>query len=445
MSKSIFQSVLEIIQNFINDDEQKFKYILKEGAFTRESEMPFKDHIQYMLNNKGLSSVIELDKYFEEVKGMEKLPISKQAFSQQRQNIDPEYFKEMNKAIMKSQYELNKDRFSKFKGKYVFAIDGSEVGIPNTPETRKEFEVKSRALKRKQTPKARISITSDALNGYIIDTQIEPTHIGESKLAEKNIEELEKTIPLDESIIIFDRYYASVKLILQLLDKNTDFIFRLKSSTFKKQREMMKTDDEYITIKLKKKYLRTIKNKDLIKKAKEIKELKLRVVNIPLETGEIETLLTSLPPETANPRDLKKLYGERWNIEKNYDVMKNKLEIENFSGKKRITIEQDFYSTIVAFNIINEEKLCQTYKLHKNKGKTDPQLLKINNNLLIGKIKQYLLKMILAETKEEQDWISERITFTIQREYIKTPKEIDKTRTKEKNNNKYKITQKRNH
>ena len=41
---------------------------------------------------------------------------------------------------------------------------------------------------------------------------------------------------------------------------------------------------------------------------------------------------------------LKELYGTRWTIEKNYDRLKNKLHIEKFTGKKKIIIEQDFYS-----------------------------------------------------------------------------------------------------
>ncbi|MDR2830934.1 MAG: transposase [Methanobrevibacter sp.] len=49
----------------------------------------------------------------------------------------------------------------------------------------------------------------------------------------------------------------------------------------------------------------------------------------------METLLTNIPQEIASPTELKELYGERWQIEKEYDVLKNKIHMENFSGKRR--------------------------------------------------------------------------------------------------------------
>jgi hypothetical protein len=36
----------------------------------------------------------------------------------------------------------------------------------------------------------------------------------------------------------------------------------------------------------------------------------------------------------------------RWGIEMKYDELKDRLQIENFTGTTKIAIEQDFYSTI---------------------------------------------------------------------------------------------------
>ena len=97
----------------------------------------------------------------------------------------------------------------------------------------------------------------------------------------------------------------------------------------------METDDEWVNISLNSNRRRNIKDEELKAKAEELSHLNLRIVNIPLKTGEIETLLTNLPNDIASPAELKNLYGERWQIEKGYDVLKNKLEIENFTGKTR--------------------------------------------------------------------------------------------------------------
>ena len=63
-----------------------------------------------------------------------------------------------------------------------------------------------------------------------------------------------------------------------------------------------------------------------------------------LDTGEVEVLLTNL---TEN-FDFKHLYFLRWGVEIEYDVLKNALEIENFSGRTETAIKQDFYAHIIA-------------------------------------------------------------------------------------------------
>ena len=70
------------------------------------------------------------------------------------------------------------------------------------------------------------------------------------------------------------------------------------------------------------------------------KEVNIRVVKIKLDNGTEEILFTNLTKKEATPEELKELYHTRWKIETNYDRLKNKLNIENFSGHRRILIEQ---------------------------------------------------------------------------------------------------------
>ncbi|WP_257791425.1 transposase [Methanosphaera sp. BMS] len=57
----------------------------------------------------------------------------------------------------------------------------------------------------------------------------------------------------------------------------------------------------------------------------------------------METLATNLFDKSMTIDDFKEIYNKRWTIETNYDKLKNKLETENFSGRRKIIIEQDFY------------------------------------------------------------------------------------------------------
>ena len=62
--------------------------------------------------------------------------------------------------------------------------------------------------------------------------------------------------------------------------------------------------------------------------------------------------------------ELKYIYGKRWGIETNYNTLKNRFYIENYSSKKRKGIEQDLYSKFFIFNNIQLPKtnIQQTYK-----------------------------------------------------------------------------------
>lgn len=78
--------------------------------------------------------------------------------------------------------------------------------------------------------------------------------------------------------------------------------------------------------------------------------LVFRVVIIKLVTGEKEILLTSLINKEEHPYiDFKELYFKRWKVEESYKFIKA-IEIENFSGKSTLAVEQDFHATVLVTN-----------------------------------------------------------------------------------------------
>ena len=324
-------------------------------------------------------------------------------------------------------------------------MNGSQVKLPNTPQTREEFNVGLRALKETKTPKARISVMSDAKNEFIIDSEISDLDIGESVLAFKHIEKADEIMDLSKSIVMFDRNYVSTELIVQLLMKKSYFIFRLKSDTYIKERNLMKTDDEWININLNRNRTKSIKHEETKEKAEELRSLNLRAVNILLKNGEIETLLTNLPEELATPDELKDLYGERWQIEKGYDVLKNKLHIENFTGKKRITIEQDFYAEILMYNILIEFKTKCNRELWKNPQNNRYMYeYKVNVNVLAGKLKSSMYELFLTPSKEEQQLIISEIHRIAKKNLIKVKNKPSTPRNKNPLANKYPYNNRKN-
>ncbi len=104
----------------------------------------------------------------------------------------------------------------------------------------------------------------------------------------------------------------------------------------------------------------------------EITSLKLRLVRVELDSGEIEVLITSLTDRKALPYDcFPGLYHLRWPVEEDYKKMKSWIQIENFSGKSVESIYQDFYAKIFAKNLTaalagsTTENIREAYKDRK--------------------------------------------------------------------------------
>ena len=125
---------------------------------------------------------------------------------------------------------------------------------------------------------------------------------------------------------------------------NSYFIVRLKDKSYLEARQGIMENDAEIEIKLNKERLERFHNPSLKEKYKECECLKLRLLTIELDNSQTEFLLINLFDKTFDLDDFKELYSLRWGIETNYNTLKNRLNIENYTGKRRITIEQDTYS-----------------------------------------------------------------------------------------------------
>jgi hypothetical protein len=84
----------------------------------------------------------------------------------------------------------------------------------------------------------------------------------------------------------------------------------------------------------------------------DINPLKLRLIRVELNAGKVETLITSLLDTTEFPSDLfGDLYHLRWPVEEDYKVIKNRITVENFSGKSVLSVYQDFHAKVFSKNI----------------------------------------------------------------------------------------------
>lgn len=166
----------------------------------------------------------------------------------------------------------------------------------------------------------------------IISSKFTHYRCGEREIAENLIDQMVNLGSYND-LILFDRGYPSKDFITFIESRKLKYLMRVSSG-----------------------FLRVVVNApkaDQIIEVKHIdKILRMRVIKLELESGIIETLVTNLFDEDLSLTHFKELYFKRWGIEVKYNEIKNKLQVENFTGQTVIAIEQDFYATMYLANMV---------------------------------------------------------------------------------------------
>lgn len=371
-----------------------------EKDFTRDRKITPKELIYYNINNRGKTTKMELYDFINEF-GIEN--VSDAALLKQREKLNENVFKELNKESLKDFYEKFPDEVKTYKGYILTAVDGSDCEVPNTPDTRERYK----SIGGKTSGRvARIKLSNcyDVLNNFVLDTEIEEYKHSEIELAERHMKKIKEIIKDYQVISIRDRYYVSFEYILNAIKNNNKFVIRLNQRYMQLEQKLMITDDEWIEIQYQydriKRYVK--KDKDLMKLYSNHK-LKIRFINILLPTGEIETIITNLESEKFTKEDINKIYQMRWGIETSYAYLKDSMMITNISSSKETIIKQEIYSQMMVYNIIQsiindlEKEINQ--KKYKNK-------MKINVNMAIGFVKRFFVKILIEEDEKKREKLS---------------------------------------
>lgn len=397
-----YKRVDKSIKNIKNKNNKTYKS--SEKVFVRKRKMDFTDFVWYLIMQKGKTTSMELDEYLKNKNGTYEISISKQAFSKQRKNLKPEIFIDIYKDYLIDFYNNYPKEVKTFKGYYVCAIDGSLFEIPNTKELREEYKTQKNSSGNRESARARVSGIYDIENGFMLDALIKDCGEGEKELAKKNIENTSKILNLEKCIIIFDRGYPGIDLIWYLEKLKIKYIFRLQTKMYEEEKNSMKTEDEWVNLNVAGDRLRKISDIEIKEELKSQKTLKVRMSKVILDTGEIEYLLSNISQDIIQPEDMKETYFKRWQIEIGYDILKNKMHLENFTGKTKITIEQDFYAQIYTFNVLQDIKNTNTQRIQeKHLNKNLKYKYKVNINILAGWLKNILIAVMFTEDEKEQE------------------------------------------
>lgn len=356
--ENTIKNICEELNNTINSFLFMDKYRLSKTAFTRTRILTLPTLILFLLNFRKHSNQVELDQFFKNINKEKEASqvITKHAFFQSRKQLSHTAFIDLNQQIITSTYKSVKD-LKKWKGFRLCAVDGTSIRLPNTPDIKSYFGVQKGKKEQADCTLGMASVFYDVLNQLTIDSSINPNGHSEKSCV---FDHLKHSTPND--LVIYDRGYVAFWLYsLHIYHKNY-FCIRAKTQQLLAVKEFIKSNkrEEIIEIVPNKTSIQTCLDRGL-----PINPIKLRLVRVDLP-NEVEVLITNLMDTEIYPAHLfKALYHLRWGIEENYKRLKQWVEIENFSGKSTLSVQQDFYAKIIASNLAMLMTIAAKKKLIK--------------------------------------------------------------------------------
>ena len=375
----LIEKVVALIHNktFLDESRKEDRF------FTRERTLGFVGVMTLCLNVLVRSLQIEIGDFIERFKPCEK-SYSKQAFSQARAKIRPEAFRAL--FAMTVDEAFDNDAIGRRRGFRIFAIDGTTLRLPESKDIWANFTT----IGGSRLPHARASFLYDVTNGYVVDARLANTTIDERTMALEHLEAVKSRLCKND-LILADRGYASKALIHYMQSTKIQYLFRLQAS-FSAEIDDSNESDFIWNMAFKR------------------ETIAVRIVKFALPSGEIETLITNLFDETLTASDFAEIYALRWGIETRYNLFKNALCIEEFSGKTTVTLEQDFYARVFLMNIEAAIKVeSDALIAARDDGKNLKYDRKTNEKILVGILKRRFAAIVFEPDPAKREATIRRI------------------------------------
>jgi len=385
--------IIEELKSFLKKASMnKLKYCTKSGDFTRNRKLNFERVVGLLINVPRKSLSLELNELFDGL-NLGACYCTKSAFSQARYKLKHCFFKDWNRELA-IQFYKEDSRVKRWNGFILLGVDGSTAHLFEDADKK----ITSHFGKYRGAVTARVMCSFDVLNKLSYQTSIDPIVMSENEVARNWLSQIQSDYSILKKVLpIYDMKFPGFAFAYEHMDKGIDFVIRIPLGFNHLVYTFMKTDKKDSVLKW---YPPRNAIRELKARGYEIDKkdfLKVRLVKIPLDDGTIEVLLTTLLDKRKYPyKEFGPLYFKRWGSETNFDVWKNKAQIENFSGHSVEAIYQDFYATVFTINLhsILMEECEEELKLKTQDRKYDYAL---NRNVGLGLLKGKILKLFFDE------------------------------------------------
>ena len=236
-----------------------------------------------------------------------------------------------------------------WRGHRLLGCDGSLLRLPSHPEVFELFGEVTVANHLGDTgtryAPARLSVLYDLLNRMGLDARLAPVATSEVDLATAQLEQVGQT-----DVLIWDRGFTGFVLMAQVLARGAHFVGRCSKRSFAAAQAMFRLNRAGRS-----QVVKLVAASDQRAEWKQLglpTELIVRFVSVRLSTGELEVLVTSLLDDSLYPTpEFSGLYHQRWHHETYHQMLKGRLDLENWSGQTVEAVRQDVQAAVLVSNV----------------------------------------------------------------------------------------------
>lgn len=364
--------VIVRIRDDLQNDFLKEEYRVSDTDFTRDRKISFSSLIMWMLRKWIKSTQLMLNELFLDLWFSACEITTNSAYTQARAKLSYKLFIHLDqKYLVEKFYNKHENTwwFTTWEGFRLCGIDGSKMRLPDEKDIKDVFGTikinNGKGIVWEYTG-ALLSACYDVENNMALHCILENGKYNERACAIRHIEYMEEQMlswKIDSDIqdlLLFDRWYVSKFFLWVLFAYRKEFVCRIPEKRFHEAEELFdpecKINSKIVMLDIEesvRKDRQEYEEKYEISIPRDIpKTVQVRFVRVVLDDGSIEILVTSLLDEKKYPDNIfKELYFKRWGVETYYDILKNKLLLENFSWKTIHAVFQDVFSTIFLSNL----------------------------------------------------------------------------------------------
>lgn len=264
-----------------------------ERDFTRERVLTFVRVVVLIVLGHKLSLQTTLNQCFSALGWVLAVPTAS-AYSQARQKLKPEVYRHLNEVVCEDFYRWYGEvgAVRRWRGHRVLAVDGTIVNLPDTPALRERFSVQRNQYPGGEWVQALAGVLYDVGNDIGLSAQ------WEAKPAETGFLFTLPSAALGaDGLLVLDRAYADYSVLAWAVHSACPVVIRFPRQSFGVVNAFWASEETERTVSV------TVSSKAraLVKAQGWPTCVPLRLLNVLLDTGEVEVLGTTLLDRHAYP------------------------------------------------------------------------------------------------------------------------------------------------